>query len=72
MTFQKRMDAIGKKAVELAKAGTPKEQIRQQIQMQLGAEMGNWMMTRPRQRYAPGSVLRRSISNAAKSSKSSD
>jgi len=45
MTFQKRMDAIGKKAVELAKAGTPKEQIRQQIQMQLGPEMGNWQMT---------------------------
>jgi len=44
-TFQKRMDAIGKKAVELAKAGTPKEQIRQQIQMQLGAEMGMWNMT---------------------------
>jgi cyclase len=45
MTFQKRMDAIGKKAVELAKAGTPKEMIRQQIQMQLGAEMGMWQMT---------------------------
>jgi glyoxylase-like metal-dependent hydrolase (beta-lactamase superfamily II) len=44
-TFQKRIDAIGKKAVELAKAGTTKEQIRAQIQMQLGAEMGNWMMT---------------------------
>jgi cyclase len=45
MTFQKRMDAIGKKAIELAKAGTSKEQIRQQIQMQLGSEMGNWQMT---------------------------
>jgi len=46
VTFQKRMDAIGKKAVELAKAGTPKEQIRQQIQMQLGPEvMGMWNMT---------------------------
>jgi cyclase len=44
-TFQKRMDAIGKKAVELAKAGTPKDQIRQQIQMQLGPEMGMWQMT---------------------------
>jgi cyclase len=43
--FQKRMDAIGKKAVELAKAGTPKDQIRQQIQMQLGSEMGMWQMT---------------------------
>jgi cyclase len=45
MTFQKRIDAIGKKAVELAKAGTPKDQIRQQIQMQLGTEMGSWQMT---------------------------
>jgi glyoxylase-like metal-dependent hydrolase (beta-lactamase superfamily II) len=44
-TFQKRMDAIGKKGIELAKAGTPKDQIRQQIQMQLGAEMGMWNMT---------------------------
>ena len=38
-------DAIGKKAVELAKAGTPKDQIRQQIQTQLGEQMGNWQMT---------------------------
>jgi len=45
MEFQKRMDAIGKKAVELVKAGTSKEQIRQQIQTQLGAEMGTWQMT---------------------------
>lgn len=46
MTFQKRMDAIGKKAIELVKAGTTKDQLRQQIQMQLGAEqMGNWNMT---------------------------
>jgi cyclase len=44
VTFQKRMDAIGRKALELAKAGTPKDQIRQQIQMQLGPEMGNWQM----------------------------
>jgi len=44
VTFQKRIDAIGRKAVELAKAGTSKEQIRQQIQMQLGTEMGNWTM----------------------------
>jgi glyoxylase-like metal-dependent hydrolase (beta-lactamase superfamily II) len=44
-TFQKRIDAIGKKAVELAKSGTPKEQIRQQIQTQLGTEMGMWQMT---------------------------
>jgi glyoxylase-like metal-dependent hydrolase (beta-lactamase superfamily II) len=45
VTFQKRIDTIGKKGVELAKAGTPKDQIRQQIQMQLGAEMGTWQMT---------------------------
>jgi glyoxylase-like metal-dependent hydrolase (beta-lactamase superfamily II) len=44
-TFQKRIDAIGRKAVELVKAGTPKEQLRQQIQMQLGNEMGMWQMT---------------------------
>jgi glyoxylase-like metal-dependent hydrolase (beta-lactamase superfamily II) len=44
-TFQKRIDAIGKKAVELVKTGTPKDQLRQQIQMQLGADMGNWQMT---------------------------
>jgi cyclase len=44
-TFQKRMDAIGKKAIELVKAGTPKDQLRQQIQMQLGTEMGMWQMT---------------------------
>jgi glyoxylase-like metal-dependent hydrolase (beta-lactamase superfamily II) len=45
VAFQKRMDAIGKKAVELVKAGTAKEQLRQQIQMQLGADMGQWNMT---------------------------
>ena len=44
VTFQKRIDAIGKKAIELVKAGTPKEQLRQQIQMQLGADMGMWQM----------------------------
>jgi cyclase len=44
-TFQKRMDAIGKKAIELVQKGTPKDQLRQQIQMQLGADMGNWQMT---------------------------
>ena len=70
-TFQKRMDAIGKKAVELAKAGTPKDQIRQQIQMQLGPEMGMWMMTglvndmRLDMFYAE-------VSNAAKGAKKSD
>jgi glyoxylase-like metal-dependent hydrolase (beta-lactamase superfamily II) len=45
VTFQKRIDAIGKKAVELVQKGTSKEQLRQQIQMQLGADMGNWQMT---------------------------
>jgi len=45
VTFQKRMDAIGKKAIELVQKGTPKDQLRQQIQMQLGSEMGNWQMT---------------------------
>ena len=44
-TFQKRMDAIGKKAIELVKKGTPKDQLRAQIQMQLGQEMGMWTMT---------------------------
>jgi cyclase len=43
--FQKRIDAIGRKAIELVKKGTPKDQLRAQIQSQLGAEMGNWMMT---------------------------
>jgi cyclase len=43
--FQKRMDAIGKKAIELVKSGTPKDQLRQQIQTQLGTQMGNWQMT---------------------------
>lgn len=42
MTFQKRMDAIGKKAVELVKKGTPKEKIRAEIQAQV--DMGNWQM----------------------------
>src|SRR5215813_6493402 len=46
VTFQKRMDSIGKKAIELVQKGTPKDQLRQQIQMQLGSEvMGNWQMT---------------------------
>jgi glyoxylase-like metal-dependent hydrolase (beta-lactamase superfamily II) len=44
-TFQKRIDAIGKKAIELVKKGTPKDKLRQQIQMELGPDMGNWMMT---------------------------
>jgi glyoxylase-like metal-dependent hydrolase (beta-lactamase superfamily II) len=46
VTFQKRMDAIGKKAIELVKKGTPKDKLRQEIQMELGPEtMGNWTMT---------------------------
>jgi glyoxylase-like metal-dependent hydrolase (beta-lactamase superfamily II) len=43
--FQKRMDAIGKKAIELVKAGTAKDQLRQQIQTSLGPAMGMWTMT---------------------------
>ncbi|HLH29695.1 MAG TPA: MBL fold metallo-hydrolase, partial [Terriglobia bacterium] len=42
VTFQERMDAIGKKAIELVKQGTPKDQLRQKIQTELGSEMGNW------------------------------
>jgi cyclase len=72
VTFQKRMDAIGKKAIELVQKGTPKDQLRQQIQMQLGSEvMGNWQMT--------GLVndmrldlFYDEIGNAAKAGKSSD
>jgi cyclase len=41
---QKKIDAIGKEAIELAKAGTPKDQIRQQIQMQLGSQIPGWDM----------------------------
>jgi glyoxylase-like metal-dependent hydrolase (beta-lactamase superfamily II) len=44
MTFQKKIDEIGKKAVELAKKGTPKDQIRAQIQAQL-PDLGTWQMT---------------------------
>jgi len=44
VAYQKKLDAIAKKAVELAKKGTPKEQIRQQIQSQT-PEMGTWQMT---------------------------
>ena len=42
--FQKKIDAIGKKAVELAKKGTPKEKIRAEIQAQV-PDLGNWQMT---------------------------
>jgi glyoxylase-like metal-dependent hydrolase (beta-lactamase superfamily II) len=44
MAFQKKIDMIGKKAVELAKKGTPKDQIRAQIQSQT-ADLGTWQMT---------------------------
>ena len=44
MAFQKKIDTIGKKAVELAKKGTPKDQIRAQIQAQTG-DLGTWQMT---------------------------
>lgn len=42
--FQKKIDEIAKKGAELAKKGTPKEQIRAQIQMQV-PDMGTWQMT---------------------------
>jgi len=44
VTYQKKLDEIAKKAVELAKKGTPKEQIRQQIQSQT-PDIGTWQMT---------------------------
>jgi cyclase len=44
VAYQKKWDAIAKKAVELAKKGVPKEQIRQQIQAQT-PELGTWQMT---------------------------
>jgi glyoxylase-like metal-dependent hydrolase (beta-lactamase superfamily II) len=44
MAFQKKIDMIGKKAVELAKKGTPKDQIRAQVQSQT-PDIGNWQMT---------------------------
>ncbi len=44
VAFQKKIDAIGKKAIELAKKGTPKDQIRAQIQSQT-ADLGTWQMT---------------------------
>jgi cyclase len=75
VTFQKRIDAIGKKAVELVKAGTPKEQLRQQIQMQLGAEMGNWQMGAGNQGIVNDARLDSfyaEISNAAKGSKKTE
>ena len=42
--FQKKFDLIAKKAIELRKKGVAKEQIRQQIQMEL-PEIAPWMMT---------------------------
>src|SRR5262245_41250837 len=70
-TFQKRMDAIGKKAIELVKAGTPKDQLRQQIQMQLGTEMGMWQMTNVVNDMRLD-LFYEEISNAAKGPKKTD
>jgi cyclase len=42
--FQKKIDAIGKKAIELRKQGVAKDQIRAQIQAGV-PEMAPWMMT---------------------------
>ena len=70
-TFQKRIDAIGKKAVELVKAGTTKEQLRAQIQMQLGEQMGNWQMT-GLVNDARLDAFYQDISNAAKAGKKAD
>jgi cyclase len=44
VAYQKKLEAIAKKSLELAKKGTPKDQIRQQIQAQT-PEMGTWQMT---------------------------
>jgi glyoxylase-like metal-dependent hydrolase (beta-lactamase superfamily II) len=70
-TFQKRIDAIGKKAIELVKAGTTKEQLRAQIQMQLGEQMGNWQMT-GLVNDARLDAFYQDISNAAKAGKKAD
>jgi len=70
-TFQKRIDAIGKKAVELVKAGTTKEQLRAQIQMSLGSEMGNWQMNNV-VNDARLDAFYQDISNAAKGGKKAD
>ena len=42
--FQKKIDLIGKKAIELRKKGVAKDMIRQQIQAEV-PEMAPWMMT---------------------------
>jgi cyclase len=44
IAFQKKFDLIAKKAIELKKKGVAKEQIRQQIQMEL-PDIAPWMMT---------------------------
>ena len=44
MAFQKKMDLIAKKAIELRKKGVAKEQIRAQIQAEV-PEMAPWTMT---------------------------
>jgi glyoxylase-like metal-dependent hydrolase (beta-lactamase superfamily II) len=45
VAFQKKMDTIAKKAIELKKMGVAKEQIRQQIQMAEAGNLGTWMVT---------------------------
>lgn len=71
VTFQKRMDEIGKTAIELVKSGTPKDQLRQQIQMKMGADMGNWQMTGVVNDMRLD-LFYDEISKAAKAGKSSD
>ena len=71
ITFQKRMDAIGQKAIELVQRGTPKEQLRQQIQMELGPAMGNWQMTGVINDMRLN-MFYNEISKAAKAAKSTD
>ena len=71
ITFQKRMDEIGKTAITLVKTGTPKDQLRQQIQMKLGPDMGNWQMTGVVNDMRLD-MFYDEISKAAKSAKSSD
>jgi glyoxylase-like metal-dependent hydrolase (beta-lactamase superfamily II) len=44
MAFQKKMDLVAKKAIELKKKGVAKDQIRAQIQAEV-PEMAPWMMT---------------------------
>jgi cyclase len=43
--FQKKIDLIGRKGIELRKKGVAKENIRAEIQTALAADLGNWMIT---------------------------